>query len=188
MLTIHLDAVKSSEYFNPNLGENGEFVKVEPQDAFDLKLEHSLVSISKWESKWHEPFINKNGHSEEQTLDYIKCMTVNQKVPENVYSRLKTEDIQRISEYINNPMTATTITPISKRNSGEVITSELIYYWMIALQIPFECEKWHLNRLLQLVSVCNEKNKPPKKMGKNEIMARNKALNEARRAKYNTKG
>jgi len=189
MITIHIEARPESEYFDPKRGENGEFVKIPASKAYDLNLEHSLISISKWESKWHVPFISKDGHTEEQTLYYIKCMTINPNIPDSVYDRLTSEDIKAISDYINDPMTATTVTDLSnKRAKSEIITSELIYYWMTALQIPFECEKWHINRLLKLIEVCNVKNTPPKKMSKNEIIDRNKALNEARRAKYHTKG
>lgn len=187
MITIHVDEFKDKDYWDPS---KEEFVTVKGCKAIDLKLEHSLISISKWESKWHIPFISKESHTEEQILHYIKCMTINQDVPDEVYEHLSVEDVKKISDYINDPMTATTISevPGQKKSGGEIITSELIYYWMTALQIPFECEKWHLNRLLQLVAVCNAKNTPPKKMGKNEIMNRNKALNEARRAKYKSKG
>ena len=186
MITIHVPESPYKEYWDP---QKNEFVMIDGIKEINLNLEHSLISISKWESKWHEPFISKNGHTEEQTLHYIKCMTINKDVPDAVYEHLTAEDFQKISDYINDPMTATAVTDLSqKRNSGEIITSELIYYWMIALQIPFECEKWHLNRLLQLVAVCNAKNQPPKKMSKNEIIERNRSLNEARRAKYHTKG
>ena len=185
MLTIHVNGREEKEIWDPN---KEEFVTLKAIKPYDLNLEHSLISISKWEAKWHTPFISKNGHTEEQTFHYIKCMTINQGVPDEVYEMLTADDIKRISDYINDPMTATTVTDSSGRKSNEVVTSELIYYWMTALQIPFECEKWHLNRLMQLVAVCNAKNTPPKKMSKNDIISRNKALNEARKAKYHTKG
>lgn len=187
MITIHIPEHPGREYWD---AKKEEFVTVKATKAHDLNLEHSLISISKWESKWHVPFISKEVHTEEQTLHYIKCMTINaNNVPDEVYDYLTTDDIKAISEYINDPMTATTVRELpGQGKSREVITSELIYYWMTALQIPFECEKWHLNRLLQLVAVCNAKNTPAKKMSKNEIMKRNKDLNAARRAKYNSKG
>lgn len=154
-----------------------------------LKLEHSLVSISKWESKWNKAFLSRVDKTEEETLDYIMCMTVNRNVSPDVYSRLTREHIDMIQQYISAPMTATCF---SKEESGkansEVVTSELIYYWMVALTIPFECQHWHLNRLLTLVRVCNIKNQPPKKRSKRETMSRNAALNAARRKKYNSKG
>lgn len=185
MITIHIQEHAERDYWDP---KKEEFVTVPYQKSCDLNLEHSLISISKWESKWHVPFITSE-KSEEQTLDYIKCMTINQNVQDSVYGYLTAEDIKTISEYINNPMTATTVNNISeKRRSRQIVTSEVIYSWMVGLQIPFECEKWHLNRLTTLIEVCNANNTPPKKMSKDEVIARNKALNEARRAKYNTKG
>lgn len=155
-----------------------------------LQLEHSLVSISKWESKWHKSFINTNDKTEEEILDYIKCMTLTQNVDPEVYLRLTTENITQINKYIDDPMTATTFSDdkTSSKNR-EVITSEIIYYWMIALNIPIDiCQKWHLNRLLTLIRVCNIKNSPPKKMSKKELMSRNAALNAARRQQLNTRG
>lgn len=155
-----------------------------------LQLEHSLVSLSKWESKWHKPFLKKEPKTLEQTMDYIRFMTITQNVKPEVYSNLSKENIKQINDYIDNPMTATTFSKSNMRGSGanEIITSELIYYWMIALNIPFECQKWHLNRLLTLVRVCNVKNQPPKKMGRSELMRRNTELNAARRKKFNSKG
>jgi hypothetical protein len=185
MITIHIPASDAKDYWDP---KKEEFVTVPATKAYDLMLEHSLISISKWEAKWHVPFISKEKRTEEQTIYYIKCMTINSGVPDSAYEHLTSDDIIKISDYINDPMTATTVAEDHGKGNREVVTSELIYYWMTALQIPFECEKWHLNRLLKLIAVCNAKNTPPKKMGKNEIMQRNKALNAARRAKYNSKG
>lgn len=186
MLTIHLNGREEKEIWDP---KKEQFITLREIKPIDLKLEHSLISISKWEAKWHTPFISKTSHTEEQTIDYIKCMNLNPDIKDDVYDLLTAEDIKVISDYITDPMTATTISdaPGSKK-SNETVTSELIYYWMTALQIPFACEKWHLNRLLQLIAVCNAKNTPPKKMSKKEIMERNKSLNEARKAKYHTKG
>lgn len=164
-----------------------EFISSKEQT---LQLEHSLVSISKWESKWNKPFLSKVEKTYEETLDYVKCMTLTQNVDPEVYNFLTVDNIEAINKYIEAPMTATTFPPDrhSKGNS-EVVTSELIYYWMIALQIPFDkCEKWHLNRLLTLIRVCNIKNSPPKKMSKSEIMRRNAELNAARRKQLNSKG
>ena len=154
-----------------------------------LQLEHSLVSLSKWESKWCKPFLSDNNKTEEELLDYIKFMTLTQNVDPEVYSHLSRENFQEINDYINAPMTATTFSDNKngKRNR-EVITSELIYYWMVALQIPFECQKWHLNRLITLVRVCNIKNDPPKKRSKRETASNYAALNAARRKQYNSKG
>lgn len=154
-----------------------------------LTLEHSLVSLSKWESRWCKPFLTKEDKTNEETLDYIKCMTLTQNVPPDIYFMLTTENIKQIQEYIDNPHTATTI---HENQNGpknrEVVTSELIYYWMTALNIPWESQKWHLNRLLTLIRVCNVKNTPPKKMSQREIMSRNTALNAARRQKLHSKG
>ena len=154
-----------------------------------LRLEHSLVSISKWESKWGKPFLSKEDKTVEQTIDYIKMMTLTQNVDSKIYNYLSNENIFEINKYIEAPMTATTFSKDNNQGrSNEIITSELIYYWMIALNIPFECQKWHLNRLLTLIRVCNIKNQPPKQMGKQELMRRNTAINEARRKKLNSKG
>ena len=154
-----------------------------------LQLEHSLVSVSKWESKWCKPFLSNKDKSVEETLDYIRCMTLTQNVDPNIYNCLTKDNIDKVNRYIEYPMTATYFSEDPNgRKSREVITSELIYYWMVALNIPFECQKWHLNRLLTLIRVCNIKNKPPKKRSKREILSRNAALNEARRKQLNTKG
>lgn len=175
--------IPASEMFDESTGEfiNGKEIT--------LQLEHSLVSISKWESKWCRAFLSNKPKTYDETLDYIKCMTITQNVPEEAYNRLSPENVNEINKYIDAPMTATHF--MDDKNgkiSSETTTSELIYYWMIALNIPFECQKWHLNRLLALIRVCNIKNQPAKKMGRNEIMSRNRALNEARRKQYNTRG
>lgn len=163
-----------------------EFITIKKQE---LVLEHSLVSISKWESKWNKPFLGKEQKTEEEVLDYIRCMTLTQNVDPNVYKLLPNDIIQQITKYIEAPMTATWFhEDKNKPSSHETITSELIYYWMIALNIPFECQKWHLNRLLTLIRVCNIKNTPPSKMSKSELMARNRSLNAARKKANNTHG
>lgn len=163
-----------------------EFVYTKKQT---LQLEHSLVSLSKWESKWHKAFLTKEVKTREETLDYIKCMTITQNVKPETYNYISDKLIDQINSYIENPMTATVI---SKRKNGgpnrEVVTSELIYYWMISLNIPSEYQKWHLNRLLTLIEVCNIKSTPPKKMGKKALMSRNASLNAARRKQLNTNG
>jgi hypothetical protein len=164
-----------------------EFVGVKEQT---LQLEHSLVSLSKWESRWHKAFLSKNDKTEEELRDYIRCMTLTQNVNPNVYQFLTNENLSQIKEYIDDPMSATVInsTPSGNKSSREVVTSELIYYWMITLNIPPEYQKWHLNRLLKLIEVCNIKNTPPKKRSKSEIMRSNAALNAARRRQYGSRG
>lgn len=157
-----------------------------------LRMEHSLISISKWESKWHRAFLTKKERTPEETLDYFRCMIVNQ-VDSHVVDRLTSDNINDIIDYINEPMTAVYIPKFMKEDGSDsrlrdVTTSELLYYYMISLRIPFECERWHLNRLLALIHVCEIKNTPPKKMNKAAIARRNSRLNAARRKKYNTSG
>lgn len=164
----------------------GEFVTSKEQK---LVLEHSLVSLSKWESKWCKPFLSKQEKTTEETIDYIRCMTLTQNVDPEVYNFLTDDNIRDVNAYIEASMTATWF---SNSNTGkqnrEQITAELVYYWMIALNIPFECQKWHLNRLLTLIRVCEVKNSPPKKMSRRELLNRNAALNAARRKQLNSKG
>lgn len=157
---------------------------------YTLQLEHSLVSLAKWESKWCKPFLSKDQKTVEETIDYIRCMTLTQNVPEEAYLLITPGIIKQINEYIDAPMTATWFSDkkTAKIASREQITAELVYYWMIALNVPFECQKWHLNRLLTLIRVCEVKNQPKKKMSKKQLMSRNTALNAARRKQLNTKG
>ena len=162
-----------------------EFVIV---DGVELELEHSLVSLSKWETKYEKPFLSEDVKTEEEMLWYIKAMTLNTKIPPAVFSKLSPENIKAIDEYINAKMTATTLPEEKKSYSREVITSELVYYWMIAFHVPFECQHWHLNRLLTLIKVCNLKEAPEKKLSPAEIAARNRSLNADRKAKLGTSG
>lgn len=165
-----------------------------PSKDATLILEHSLLSLSKWESKWQHPFPYfdpTRKQTREESIDYVRCMTINQKVDPFVYYNITPDLFQKINEYISNPMTATTINRKNKRLGGmpkEIITSELIYFWMTSYGIPFECEKWHLNRLLTLIDVCSFKNETPQKMSQRDLMRRNTALNNARRAKHHTRG
>ena len=166
--------------------KNQVFVKTDEQV---LRLEHSLVSLHKWESKWHKSFLFTKEKTYEETLDYIKCMTLTQNVNPDVYYCLTNENITQINEYIADPMTATYIYEDEKKEiNRDKVTAELIYYWMISLEIPFECQKWHLNQLLALIKVCNVKNNPKKKMSNRDILSRNKALNEARKKSMHTRG
>lgn len=158
------------------------------EDARTIQLEHSLISISKWESRWNKPFLSNSEKSNEEIRDYIRCMTINRGVPETAYLYITNDQLRKINEYISAPMTATTITETKGPVSREILTSEVIYYHMITANIPFECEKWHLNRLLMLIRVCGAKNAKPEKKSPAEIMRQNAAINAARKKQYNTKG
>lgn len=161
---------------------------VEPKTV-TIQLEHSLVSLSKWESKWCKPFLVKKDLTNEEALDYIKCMTITSNVKPDVYNHLTTTNINEILEYINAPMTATTVREDKHSKGGnKIVTSELIYHWMIELGIPFECQKWHLNRLIMLIKVRNAELTPSKKMSQREIMSRNAALNAANKKRLHTRG
>ena len=180
MLTITIPATEMWDE------KNEKFIDIK---ECRLQLEHSLVSLSKWESKWCKPFLFTNDKTAEEIMDDVRCMTLTTNVSPEVYYGLTSENIKAINAYIEAPMTATHFGS-EQNGSGkrEIVTSELIYYWMIALNIPFECQKWHLNRLLTLIRICNIKNQPAKKMSRKEIMSRNAALNAARRKQLGTKG
>ena len=169
-----------------------------------LCLEHSLNSLSKWEAKWHRPFINDGPKTYDEFVDYIRCMTLNEEdVDPRIFSVLTQTNINEIEEYLKDPMSATWFgkdrnaawqdtgsisSPQRPKKLREVVTAEVIYYWMVQLQIPFECDNWNLNRLFTLIRVCNEKNKPQKKMSKKQLMTRNTALNQLRKQQLNTTG
>lgn len=162
---------------------------VSPEKPCKIALEHSLVSIAKWESRWCKPFLSEEDKTEEEMVDYVRCMTLTQNVDPKVYTRLNATHFKKIKEYIESPMTATWFSGDKKGKRGrEQVTAEIIYYWMIALNIPPDYQKWHLNRLLTLIRVCSIKNQPPKKMSKREILSQNAALNAARRKKLGTRG
>lgn len=179
MLTIK---IPDSEYYD-NLKE--EFIIVKGQT---LRLEHSLVSISKWESKWKLPFLVKGEKTNQQILDYVRCMTITQNVDPNVYGNLTVDNLKSINEYLDDQQTATTFGPDDTPPSRTIATSELIYYWMFSLGIDKECEKWPLGRLMTLINIFNIKNQPKKKRGRQELLRRNRDLNAARLEKYNTRG
>ena len=158
-----------------------------------LKLEHSLLSLAKWESKWKTPFLiaDPRGYSEEKTRDYIRCMTINEKqIDPVVYRLLSPDELMYIADYINDSMTATVIRNNDRvvKKSGELVTAETIYFWMVEFRIPIELEKWHLNRLMTLINFISIKHQPAKKMSKNEIISQNDDLNARRRAELNSKG
>ncbi len=157
-----------------------------------LQLEHSLMSLSKWESITCKPYLTKEPKTPNEIREYVKCMTITQNVNPDVYYGLTNELIDKVVEYIEAPMTATWFNEVApQKPSRQIITSELIYYWMIAYNIPFECQKWHLNRLLTLIKVCEIKNRQAnskKKRSKAEILSNNYAMNMARRAKTGSKG
>lgn len=160
-----------------------------PPKEKTLQLEHSLVSLSKWESRWHKPFLTKETKTTEETIDYIKCMTITQNVNPDVYNHLSNQNIIDVQNYLEDSMTATTFSEDRAGNkSREIVTAEIIYYWMTALNIPHECQKWHLNRLLTLIRVTNIKNQPPgKKRSQKDIASYYAALNEKRIAELKAK-
>lgn len=165
---------------------SGKFIIVKETN---ILLEHSLISISNWESKWHKPYLSADKKTAEEFFSYLQCMCLTKNVDPNVFYAIDAEGVRKISEYIADPMTATTFKRRDQKKNREIITSELIYFWMTNFNIPFEpCQKWHLNRLLTLIEVASIKNQPPKKMGKREAARERAALNASRRAKYNTRG
>lgn len=175
--------IPETEYFNES---TNEFINTKSQK---LQLEHSLVSLYKWESKWNKSFISTDEKTTEETFDYIRCMTLTQNVDPDVYNNIPPDVLDTIRKYIEAPMTATTFNEKNvSKGKREIITAEIIYYWMIAAQIPFECQKWHLNKLFTLIKVCNIKNAPDKKMSRQDILNKNRALNAERRKRLQTKG
>lgn len=183
MLKIDIPAI---EIF---VEELNEFISTKP---ITLVMEHSLISVSKWEQKWHKPFLSKldkHKKTDEEMIDYIRCMTVTQNVDPIIFYHLPTDAIMKINEYIDDPMTATWFNKRdNERESREIVTSEIVYYWMIKLNIPVEFQKWHLNRLMTLIEVFSVKDAPPKKLSNSEIARRRTALNAQRLKQFNTRG
>lgn len=175
--------IPSTELYD---SRNNLFINTKEQA---ITLEHSLVSISKWESKWNKPFLSKDKKTKEEIIYYVKCMTITQNVDDSVYSYLTNKNIEDINSYIEAPMTATKFSEKGNtKHSNEIITSELIYYWMVAYNIPLECQKWHLNRLMTLIRICSIKNAPSKKMSKAETLKHNAKLNAERCKRLHTRG
>lgn len=156
--------------------------------GLSLILEHSLYTISKWESRWMKPFLGKNEKTDDELLDYIICMDVTETLTLDAVQRIHQTDLVRIMTYINSSMTATTFSTVDNGKSNELITSELMYYWMIALQIPLDCEHWHVNRLMTLIKICNIKNSPNKKQNAQTMLANQRELNKQRRMQNNSTG
>lgn len=154
-----------------------------------LALEHSLVSVSKWEARWNRSFFATPPATRAEELDYVRCMTLTQNVPDDTYAALTPANLKAIRAYMDAPMTATKISAKgNQKKGGRTVTSELVYSWMIQLGIPFECQKWHLNRLLTLIRVCEIESRDPKKQSKNDILRQNAALNAKRRKMMNSRG
>lgn len=179
MLELH---VLMSESYNE---DTEEFIT----DIVKVQLEHSLVSLSKWESHFEKPFLGQSEKTTEESFWYIRAMVLTPDVPQEVFDNLTAEHYDAVNKYVTAPMTATTFReePNKKRNQ-EIITAEVIYHWIISSNISWDCQYWHLNRLIALVRVCNAKNTPAKKMSPQEIARRNRDLNAQRKAELNTKG
>lgn len=176
--------IPETELFN-NSTQTFDTVK-----AQTLQLEHSLISVAKWESKWKKPFLSDKVRNIEESIDYIKCMTLTQNVNQACYENIPQSLFTDITAYIDDSMTATSFSNggSGRSSRSQTITAEIVYYWMISFNIPFECQKWHLNRLMTLIQVCSIKQENPKKMSKQRILQENKATNEARRKELNTSG
>lgn len=175
--------VGQDEYYD---AQQERFIKIKPTV---VRLEHSLKSLAKWESKWKKPFLSKQNKTKEESIDYIRCMETTGSIDLKIFDYLTSDQLQQVDDYINDKMTATTINKKGpQKPSREIVTAEVIYFWMIQHGIPPEYEKWHLNRLLTLIEVCSIKGGPNKKMSMKEQMAEQRALNAARRAKHKTTG
>lgn len=174
--------IQSVEFYDDLLGE---FVTL---PGLNLILEHSLHTISKWESRWLKPFMSNTQKTDDELLDYILCMDTTNTLSMDTIQNISQVDLGRIMTYINSSMTATTFNGGDKGKSREIITSELIYYWMITLQVPLECEHWHLNRLMTLIKICNIKNSPNNKQSMQTTLSQQKELNRQRKMQHNSAG
>lgn len=183
MLSVTVPAFEE-EYWD---SEKEEFVYRKMGQDYKLKLEHSLISLHRWEQKWHKPFLSTQ-QTEEEAVDYIRCMSLNGDVPDEVIHRLTKENIQEIQDYINDPRTATTFCKDNGKTRRQIVTAEKIYSWMISLGIPCEFEKWHLQSLLALIRECESENTPPKKRSQKELINQYAAINAANRKRFNSKG
>lgn len=172
--------VSGIEYYDECLGR---FLTT---DDYTLQIEHSLTSISKWESIWHKPFLSDTPKTTEEALDYIRCMSLNPQTPLNVYDRLSPHNIASINAYMDDKQTATWFAKNETIVNREIITAEVIYYWMIALTIPREYETWHFNKLMTLIKVCNVKNGSGKKMSRREVLTNYHTLNQQRLAQMSS--
>lgn len=173
----------SDEYYDE---ETETFLDV---DVVELCLEHSLLALSKWESWVNKPFLSKTEKTNHEVRLYVEAMIISDNHPPDVIQRLSQSNLEAVNEYIGSTQSATTFGTMPEvKGRGETITSELIYYWMVAFNIPFECERWHLNRLFSLIRICNLKNSKPKRMSRQELAERNRALNEQRKQELNTRG
>jgi hypothetical protein len=175
--------VAGTEYFDD------ETQTFETVGGVEIELEHSLLSVSKWESKFQKPFLSRTQRTREEVLAYVEAMIVTPDYPLDIIGRLDQDNLEAINKHIESKESATTFGSMPERpGRGEVITAELVYYWMVAFNIPFECERWHLNRLFALIRICNIKNSKPTKMSRHEVLARNRELNAKRKAEFNTRG
>ena len=154
-----------------------------------LEFEHSLLSLSKWESKYKKPFLSTTEKTSLEMIHYFQCMLLNKNVKKDIVYRLSPEQLSELSDYINDSMTASSVPQEQSKGSQEIVTSELIYFWLVTLKIPFNpAETWHLNRLMMLIQITNYKNQPDKKRSKAEMMSKWRAANEQRKKQYGTKG
>lgn len=187
-----IEIIVPEQHYEPYDEIKEEFLPIIDIKETKIQLEHSLISLKKWEQKWHKPFFTETDKTSEELLDYIRCMTLTHNVDVNVYDWIPKSEIDRVMKYIKDPMTATWFNDSNligaQKSSSEIVTAEIIYYWMITLNIPVEFQKWHLNQLLTLIKVISRKNEKPKKIDKLAAAKQRAALNAKRRAELNSKG